>query len=253
MNRMDNSPIKSWSSDNAVNYYVAHRDSTDKLYRSEKFYLKRAVQEAATILDIGCAAGGFSNIVREYNSLIRYTGIDISPRMIAEARKRFPRDDFYVTDGKNIDFSDNTFDTVICFGVLHMTENWKMLLAEAWRVTKHSLLFDVRLTDSEGISDPQTSYQQLEFEGHWDGSSTAPYIVVNVDTAVQCFLDMRPTFTALKAYGYMHSVSPMTVSTYREVCMAAFWLRKSGSRTPADWDMPILPRTESCRAILNLT
>lgn len=237
------SNIHSWSSDNAVNFYIAHRDASENLYQSEKVFLPETLQNASTVLDVGCAAGGFSKIVHEYNGSIQYTGVDISPRMIQEAIKRFPREHFAVTDGNSLAFPDNAFDAVICFGVLHMTENWRTLLAEAWRVCKGTLLMDLRVTDGEGVSDTSISYQKLEFEGVWDGISKAPYIVVNIDDLMEYLISFQPGITTLKAYGYMHAVSPVTISCFQEVCMAAFSLHKTGNHalTVAGWDLPIMP------------
>jgi SAM-dependent methyltransferase len=248
------SNIHSWSSDNAVNFYIAHRDTSENLYRSEKVFLQETLQDASTVLDVGCAAGGFSKIVREYNRGIHYTGVDISPRMIQEAGKRFPGERFSVTDGNCLAFPDNAFDAVLCFGVLHMTENWKTLLAEAWRVCADTLLVDLRITGAEGISDPAVSYQKLEFEGAWDGVSKAPYIVVNIDDLMRCLTGLQPAIATLKGYGYMHPVSPMTVSRFHEVCMAALSLHKQGNHplTIAGWDMPIMPTRKNIRDLIAL-
>lgn len=247
-----NKYANSWSSSSVVSYYLSNRDKDKDLYRSEKVFIKDALRKKHTLLDIGCAAGGFRNIVKGYNPRIEYSGVDISPVMIEEAKKRFPQERFYVTDGNRLSFPDSFFEVVICFGVLHMTENWKTLLSEAWRVCKDSLLFDLRITDAEGISDIRTSYQKLQFEGAWDGVSIAPYIVVNIDDFMQYLLGVKPSISMTKAYGYMHPVSPMTVSCYREVCMAALWLSKTGKNTMqiTEWNMPLNPARKIFRNLL---
>lgn len=85
---MNNSQLaKSWSSENAIKYYTEHRDSVKELYESEKHFIERVVKNGRTVLDIGCAAGGFSEIIRKYNKNLDYTGVDISKAMIDQAKK----------------------------------------------------------------------------------------------------------------------------------------------------------------------
>jgi len=237
---MDNNQLsKAWSSENAVKYYLEHRDSVNELYKSEKHFMQTILAKGKTVLDVGCAAGGFSKIVRQYNKNAEYTGVDISSQMIAEARKRFSDNKFYVCNGENLDFSDNSFDVCICFGVLHMTERWKQLLAEAWRVCRGTLLFDLRIVEKEGICDANLSYQRIEFGMEWDGVSKAPYIVADLDGVVDYLAKMRPKIGALSSYGYWAPVSKMTVSKYKEVCMSVFCLSKPGVNNDFDWRLPL--------------
>lgn len=217
---------RSWSSRNAVNYYTAHRDTVDELYPSERYFIKDLLRKGSSLLDIGCAAGGFSKIAKGCNKGLEYTGVDISPDMIRQARRRFPRERFYLSDGENLDFADDSFDICVSLGVLHMTEAWKRLLAEAWRVCRDTLLFDLRLVDRGGVCDPKISYQRMEFGGRWDGTSKAPYIVVNVAEALRVIKGLEPKVKTLKSYGYWHRVSAATVSTFDEVYMSVFCLEK---------------------------
>jgi len=228
-----------WSCKNSINYYTCNRNVSSSLYPSERFFFEDAVRKSSSLLDIGCASGGFSQIVREFNCDISYTGVDSSQRMIEEARRLFPENYFSLTTGNTLDFEDNSFDMVIAFGVLHMTMNWKELLAEAWRVCRKTLLFDLRLTDTEGISNPEQSYQKLAFSGEWDGESTSPYIVLNYSESLEVLRRLVPRFGTLKVYGYINPVSENTVSPYSEVCMAAFCLSKeNGQGEITLWDIP---------------
>lgn len=230
---------ESWSSENAVNYYASHRYSVDDLYKSETFFLEDAVKTGKSILDIGCAAGGFSKIVKTYNKDLEYTGVDISPSMIDEAKRRFPDDNFSLCNGLKLDFPDNSFDIVISFGVLHMTENWKELLSEAWRVCRVSLILDLRVVEDNGICDADTSYQRLDFDGKWDGASKAPYVVVGLDEITDYIIDMKPRIKSLGTYGYWHPVSGMTVSPFESVCMSVFSMNKNNDIYSIDWQLPL--------------
>ncbi len=230
---------KSWSSENAVNYYVSHRYSVDDLYKSEKFFLEDAVKTGESLLDVGCAAGGFSKIVRTYNKDLKYTGVDISQKMIDEAEKRFPNDNFSFCNGMELDFPDNSFDIVVSFGVLHMTENWQVLLSEAWRVCRDSFILDLRVVNGNGVCSADTSYQRLEFDGEWDGVSKAPYVVVGLDEITDLVINLKPGIQSLSTYGYWHTVSGMTVSPFESVCMSVFSMKKDSDSHNIDWQLPL--------------
>lgn len=63
-------------------------------------------------------------------------GIDFSTEMIADARKRFPDLKFQLGDAENLDFSEASFDAVVCaFGLLHLPRSGKAI-AEAYRVLR---------------------------------------------------------------------------------------------------------------------
>ena len=64
-------------------------------------------------------------------------GIDLSPTMIDEARRRFPAAEFAIGDAEQLNFEDGSFDAVICpFGLLHL-QNPDKAISEALRVLKH--------------------------------------------------------------------------------------------------------------------
>lgn len=235
----DRELAEAWSAKNAVNFYLTHRDSIDGLYDSERHFLENAVKNGGSLLDIGCAAGGFSKIVITYNRDISYTGVDISPAMITAAKKKFPQNKFFLFNGKKLSFPNESFDICVAFGVLPMTERWIELLKEAWRVCRGTLLFDLRLAEKDGVADAKLSYQRIEFEGVWDGVSKTPYVVVNADEAADVIRSLRPGAKSVTAYGYWHDVSKSTVSVYKNVCMSTFCLEKRGKSSPVEWKLPL--------------
>ena len=238
-----NNAAASWSSQNAINYFVSHRNSIHDLYKSEAYFLEKAVKTGNNLLDVGCAAGGFSKIVKEYNQDIEYTGIDISPRMIDEANKLYPNHNFQLSSGKTLEFPDNSFDIVISIGVLHMTEDWRNLLAEAWRVCRDSLIFDMRLVNDKGVCNIEESYQRLYFDGDWDGTSKTPYVVVGMDELADHLANMKTEIKSIKTYGYWHPITEMAISKFKSVCMSVFYLSKVGNKQDIDWKLPIdLPK-----------
>jgi SAM-dependent methyltransferase len=233
-----------WGSGSAVRFYRGHRHTPGELYPSERHFLPLIAQPGARILDIGCAAGGFSRILRELEPSATYTGIDISREMIAGARASYPETPFLVARGDALPFRPGSFDTAISFGTLHMDLAWREILAEAWRVVTGRLVFDVRLVDAgPSVEDGRTSYEKIAFLGEWDGRSVVPYVVLNTGDFIAAVRALSPRPKACQLYGYFHPVSPMTVSPYREVCMTACCLGKRESSGFGDqWDVPLAPR-----------
>ncbi|MBI5452701.1 methyltransferase domain-containing protein [Candidatus Gottesmanbacteria bacterium] len=86
-----------------------------------------------SILDIGCG----TSLFLEYLNPSKYLGIDVSEKMIALARKRYPERHFIVGDMHNLPLKDETFDTVVSlFSCLNLTLTPKMIADEILRVLK---------------------------------------------------------------------------------------------------------------------
>ena len=99
----------------SLEYWQNNRQSVTDLYESERYFFEPIVKQIETVLDVGCAAGGFYNITREINSKIRYTGVDISPELINISKHRFPGIDFITFNGELLPFLPDSFDIVYCF------------------------------------------------------------------------------------------------------------------------------------------
>lgn len=85
------------------------------------------------ILDYGCGGGWLSKILvsEGYN----VTGVDISENLIKIARRNIPEGEFYIEDCLNLPFSNDTFDLIIGFAILHHLDLNNALL-ECKRVAK---------------------------------------------------------------------------------------------------------------------
>lgn len=231
----------SWSTENALKYYSSHRKTPDDLYKSEKYFLSAIITPGSSILDIGCAAGGFYSIFRSIEPTVSYTGVDISAGMIARARELNPGVPFYVSKGSSLPFDGESFDIVFCSGTLHMSPDWRETIREAWRVTKDRFLFDLRMTGtSPTIEDISVSYEKIAFFGEWDGRSVVPYIIVSVDDFVSVVNTLRPRPVLKKVFGYIHPVSPMTHTPEKNVCMTMCCMgkRRTGPETDS-WEIPL--------------
>jgi SAM-dependent methyltransferase len=75
--------------------------------------LTARLRPGACILELGC--GGGTRETRELAGRFDVTGIDLSERQLARARKRVPAGDFRCDDFTTIDFEPGSFDAVVSF------------------------------------------------------------------------------------------------------------------------------------------
>jgi ubiquinone/menaquinone biosynthesis C-methylase UbiE len=96
--------------------------------------LEARVPPGSNVLDIGCGTGHLAAELMQRG----YTawGVDLSDAMVEYAREHYNRDRFRVGDIEQIPFSDNTFDAVMCLGVMEYLEKDEPALREMWRVLK---------------------------------------------------------------------------------------------------------------------
>jgi ubiquinone/menaquinone biosynthesis C-methylase UbiE len=96
--------------------------------------LESSVHRGAKVLDVGCGTGDLVGelIQRGYNAW----GLDLSEAMIRYARERHGRERFRVGDIEHIDSADNTFDAIMCLGVMEYLNKDEPALREIWRVLK---------------------------------------------------------------------------------------------------------------------
>ncbi len=95
---------------------------TAKIELSE--YFKRGQK----VLDIGCGSGIASKALTDKFG-VKVTGVDVQKSL----KVKMP---FFLIDGKNLPFSDESFDNVLIFYVFHHTKNKDEIIKEAKRVSK---------------------------------------------------------------------------------------------------------------------
>ncbi len=90
------------------------------------------VKSGMRLLDVACGPGVASAQAAAMGA--RVTGVDFSPEMIAEARRRHPAIAFETGDAEALPFPDASFDAVIANFGIHHVERPERAIAEARRV-----------------------------------------------------------------------------------------------------------------------
>lgn len=214
-----------WGLPGVLDFFVSERSTTNHLYPSEWFFLKDKLTEGVSILDIGCAQGGFASIAREQLTDFSYTGIDINADMISLAQEKHTQAIFHHIAGG--DFSvlkEQKFDLVLALGILHLEEAWRETLAAAWAHTAGALIFDLREIALPSIEDKMRSYFRMDFN---DGDAahretTLPYNLINAGDAQKIVVCLGADAAAISHYGYVHAVSDSACCPVESV-MANTW------------------------------
>src|SRR5260370_27623508 len=128
--------------------------------------LEARVPPGSNVLDVGCGTGHLAGELmrRGYKAW----GVDLSDGMVEYAREHYRQDRFRVGDIEQIPFPDNTFDGVMCLGVMEYLEKDEPALREMWRVGQPG--------GGGGINTPQlfSSLFSLEFGFREGGSFVRP-------------------------------------------------------------------------------
>jgi SAM-dependent methyltransferase len=97
----------------------------------------------ARVADLGCGSGVFTELLRQagYKSV----GLDISPKLLALGRSRYPGLELIEGDAENLYFESASLDGVLLSGLVHHFPDPRRLAAEVNRVLRpggHFVAFD---------------------------------------------------------------------------------------------------------------
>lgn len=95
----------------------------------------------ATVLEIGCSSGFYSEALAIAGIDVRYSGCDYSDAFIAMARQKYPALSFDVEDATGLKYGDNAFDVVISGCCLLHIPNYQTAIAETARVARRYAIF----------------------------------------------------------------------------------------------------------------
>lgn len=107
-----------------------------------------------TVLDVGTGTGRAALLLA--SGAARVTAVDASEEMLDEARKRAAQQmvkvNFLRGDAHHLDFTDRSFDVVVCLRVLMHTPDWRRSLGELCRVADRLVIFDYPSASSAAIA-----------------------------------------------------------------------------------------------------
>ena len=122
-------------------FYDAVNEEPEEIIGTLLGVLARHAPDAQSLLELGCGTGA---VLAGLGSGLSRTGIDISPAMLAHARRRCPDARLLTGDITDFDLGE-TFDVVICvFDTLnHVTslEGWRSVFAHAAAHLRENGLF----------------------------------------------------------------------------------------------------------------
>jgi len=135
-----------------LEFYVNWVEQRLPQYALTKFI--SMLPKKARVLDAGCAAGRDSRYIAEHGFSV--TGIDISSNMIWEARRRASLAklyiDFKAMDLEALNFNEESFDAVWCYGTLNHIRKADLKLAMKGfsRVLKKGGIIFIEAEEGEG-------------------------------------------------------------------------------------------------------
>jgi ubiquinone/menaquinone biosynthesis C-methylase UbiE len=90
------------------------------------------VRRGARVADLGCGSGVFTDLLHSlgYNAV----GLDISPKLIALGRAKYPDVEFLEGDVEELPFPDASLDGVLLSGLLHHLPDPARCAGEVFRV-----------------------------------------------------------------------------------------------------------------------
>lgn len=91
------------------------------------------VKRVNTVVEVGAGTGNFLALFRDVAR--RLVAVDVTPAMLADARKRYPGMGAAVIDGERLPFADGSIDLVTCAQMIHHVPEPVPLLREMARVT----------------------------------------------------------------------------------------------------------------------
>lgn len=220
------SNAEAWGLPGVLHFFDTARSTTGQVYASEWFFLKDRLAEGMSVLDVGCAQGGFAGMLAENLTSFHYTGIDISADMIERAQTRHPSHTFHhVAEGQDwAALGGEIFDLVLVLGILHLHEGWRETIARAWTHTKTCLVLDLREHDGATLEDKALSSFRMDFGGGDEihAETRLPYVIVNSGEALATVRQLTPDARRLSHFGYLHPVSDSASSPVSKV-MANVW------------------------------
>lgn len=134
---------------------VGWRDSFAQLVRFEVIWRVLDGYNPKSITDVGCGTGDLLRFLRTRGWIGKYSGVDISPKMISTAKERFHNDEFALfSNSLEIPHSD----FAVASGVFNVSlgadsKAWlaycEQLICQMWDASECGVVFNMLSSDSD--------------------------------------------------------------------------------------------------------
>jgi ubiquinone/menaquinone biosynthesis C-methylase UbiE len=98
------------------------------------FVRSSGLPRGARVADLGCGSGVFTELLRQAG--FSSVGLDISPKLIALGRSKYPGLELIEGDAENLPFESESLDGVLLSGLVHHFPDPRSVAAEVHRVLK---------------------------------------------------------------------------------------------------------------------
>lgn len=105
------------------------------LKRRKQRILAFSIEKKDKVLDLGCGDGLNIEIFKELG-IKNVVGVDISEKLIKQAKQKNPNTEFYIGSADNLPFKNNSFDVVFVDSVFHHIIDYDPTVKEIKRVLK---------------------------------------------------------------------------------------------------------------------
>ena len=219
---------KYWGLKPSIEYFKSKRKNINHLYKGERKIFSKVIFEKCSILDIGCAEGGFIKIIKSFVKNFDYTGVDVNRKMINLAKKKNPKHKFYEKNDFYQKFRYKKFDIVLILGLLHLNKEWKKILLKDSKFSKKYLIFDLRETNKKSLENIKKSYFRMNFNSKIKKYRKIhiPYNILN-SKKVGSFLDNKlKTFKRKILIKYKGKPSVNAKTSHKVVTFSNYCLEK---------------------------
>lgn len=239
-----------WNSEPCGTRYLEGKEDFDAharaRYALEPFIFEFAqfpASKGLNVLEIGVGMG--ADYLEWLKAGAYASGVDLSQNSVENARRRCAiagyRPDLHVADAEHLPFSDNAFDVVYSYGVMHHSPNTSQCVREALRVLRpggqarimvyhHPSITGVMLWLRYGLfrgkSLRQTVYDHLESPG------TKTYTPREARIMFEGFDDVRTQVVFSPGDMLLHQPSARYQSMFYRLCWKLFprWLVRTFGR-----------------------
>jgi ubiquinone/menaquinone biosynthesis C-methylase UbiE len=127
---------------NEIAFFDAHAATDDYNVFSEaantrlidRFVRLTALKPGSFVVDLGCGSGIFTYLLRQRR--FEVAGLDISPKLLGLARRKYPDLQFDEGDVEALPYKDASVDGVLLSGIVHHLPDGRRCAAEVMRVLK---------------------------------------------------------------------------------------------------------------------